>query len=179
MSALLEVTIFKIDVLTLTVRVPPAAAERIGVIVAGREYSESLADSVAAVVLGADELWARQRFHRDVGFGRLLDGMRESSEKAAAAGFVPWSSHQAFADSLPVWFGFLEEDGAKEGDEVVFEVRADTLMTLYRSRDGRILLDRRGVDAVGRNGSIPSFFAPGSRFRKRLVESLLRERRPS
>lgn len=173
MSALLEVTIFNIDVLTLTVLIPPSAAERIRSIVEGREYGEALADSVASVVLAADELWARQVFHRGVGLGRLMGGMRESSERAAEAGFISHEYAAEFSANLPVWFGFLAEDGVEEGDEIVFHVQGDDVRTLYRTVDGRVLLDQTGTDAEARRGSVPSFFAPGSRFRKRLVESLL------
>lgn len=173
MSALLEVTIFNIDVLTLEVRVPPEIGHRLGELVQGREYSEELADSVGAIILVTDDLWARQVFQRDVGIGRLLGGMRESSEKAAEAGYISHEYYEEFSANLPVWFAFLEEDGAKEGDEIVFRIQGDRVRTLYRTVDHRVLLDQYGIDSEARRGSIPSFFAPGSRFRKRLMESLL------
>lgn len=173
MSALLEVTIFNIDVLTLTVRVSPEVGAALGSLVDGREYSDPLADTVAAVMLAAGDLWARQVFQRDVSFGRLLGGMRESSEKAAEAGFISREYYEEFSANLPIWFGFLEEDGTKEGDEIVFRIRDGSLRTVYRSVDGFVLLDQVGSDPEAIRGSIPSFFAPGSRFRKRLVESLL------
>ena len=179
MTALLEVTVFHIDVLTLTVRVTPISARRLQALALEGGYRESLADSVAAVVLESEDLWARQVLERDVGLGRLLDGMRESSEGAADAGFISREYQQAFSDSLPHWFAFLEEDGAKEGDEIVFWVRGDTVRTLYRTADGRVLMDQSGTSADGRKGSVPSFFAPGSRFRRPLVESLLQVPRPS
>ncbi|MDH3423757.1 MAG: hypothetical protein OEN00_12250 [Gemmatimonadota bacterium] len=173
MSALLEVTIFNIDVLTLEVRVPPDVGRRLGTLVQGHEYSEELADSVAAVILASDDLWARQVFHRNVGIGRLVGGMRESSEKAAEAGYISQEYYEEFSANLPIWFAFLEEDGARDGDEIVFRIQGDQVRTLYRTVDQRVLLDQSGVDPEARRGSIPSFFAPGSRFRKRLVEALV------
>jgi hypothetical protein len=173
MSALLEVTIFKIDVLTLTIRVNGATAERLRAVAEGRHYSEELADSVAAVILDAAAIWARQVFHRDVGLGRLVGGMRETAKKAAEAGFIAQETYEEFSENVPVWFGFLEESGTKKGDEILFVVRGDRLRTVYRTVDGEILMDEEAEGAEARRASIPSFYAPGTRFRKRLVESLL------
>ena len=174
MEALLEVTIFNIDVLTLTVRVGPGTAQRLEGLTQGRtEYSEELADSVAFVMLEADDAWARQVFLRDVGLGRLTDGMRETAEKAADAGYISEEYASSFAAALPEWFGFLQERGAKEGDAIYFRIEGDRVRTAYRTGDGQVLLDDTTVDRESRLGSIPSFFAPDTRFRKRLVESLL------
>ena len=174
MRALLEVTLFNIDVLMLTVRVSPEAGEHLSALVAGREgYDEALADSVAAVMLDVEEAWARQVFARDVGFGRLTDGMLETAEKAAAAGWVSEDYVTGFATRLSSQFGFLEERGAKEGDAIYFRLSGDEVRILFETVDGEILLDEVGVSAEGRRASIPSFFAPGTRFRRRLVESLL------
>ena len=175
MEALLEVTIFKIDVLTLTIRVGPNTGARLGALVAGRErYDEALADSVAAVMLRADDAWARQVFERDVGFGRVIDGVVETAVKAADAGWISAEYVEGFAAHVPRLFGFLEERGAKEGDAIYFRLTGDEVRTVYRTVDGDVLLDGVEVSPEGRLASIPSFFAPGSRFRKKLVESLLR-----
>jgi hypothetical protein len=174
MSALMEVTIFDIDVLTLTVRVGSDTGTRLRELTEDREYSDELADSVASVILAADELWARQVFHRDVGFGRLLDGMRETGQKAVDAGYVSSEYFEEFSESLPFLFGFLEDEGPREGDEIFFRVRGNLLRTVYRTVDGRVLMDQTALGAQGRRASIPSFFAPGTRFRKLLVESLVK-----
>jgi hypothetical protein len=173
MSALMEVTIFNIDVLTLTVRVSAETGDRLRRLTEGRGYGDQLADSVAAVILTDDDLWARQVLERNVGYGRMLGGMRETMEKAADAGYVTTQYVVGFAERLPELFGFLEADGAKEGDAIFFRIRGDTVRTLYRTVAGDVLLDRSVVDGEARRGSIPSFFAPRTRFRKRLVESLL------
>jgi hypothetical protein len=176
MSALLEVTLFKIDVLTLTVRVNAATADRLRDLAEGRDYSDELADSVSAVMLEVDDAWARQVFHRDVSLGRLVGGMRETAKKAAEAGFITKEYLEEFSENAPLWFGFLEESGAKKGDELIFRVDGDRLRTVYRTADGRILMDELAEGAEGRRASIPSFFAPGTRFRKHLVESLVAPR---
>ena len=173
MSALLEVTIFQIDVLTLTVRVGPEDAAAIRAFAEGREYGDDLADSVATVMLETRDAWARQVFHRDVGMGRFLGGIRETAKKAAEAGFITREYFDEFSANLPTWFGFLEEPGVKKGDEIAFRIRGDRLRTVYRTVDGRILLDQEAEGAEARRASIPSFFAPGTRFRERLVKSLL------
>jgi hypothetical protein len=174
MEALLEVTIFNIDVLTLTVRVGPGTAQRLEGLAEGRtEYTEELADSVGIVMLEAEDAWARQVFLRDVGLGRLTDGMRETAEKAADAGYISQEYASSFAAALPEWFGFLQERGAKDGDAIYFRIQGDRVRTAYRTVDGQVLLDDTTVDRESRLGSIPSFFAPDTRFRERLVKSLL------
>lgn len=173
MSALLEVTIFQIDVLVMTVRVKAETAERLRSVAEGREYSEELADSVAAVMLSAEDLWARQLFSRDVSLGRLTSGMRETAQRAAEAGFITQEYFEEFSANLPQWFAFLEETGTKKGDEIFFTVRGDSLRTVYRTVDGQVMLDKWAEGDEARRASIPSFYAPGTRFRKRLVESLL------
>lgn len=180
MSALLEVTILNIDVLTLTVRVGEETAAALAAQVARTErYEDDVADSVARVMLDAEAMWSRQVFERNVGYGRLLGAMRDSSRKAAEAGYISEAYSEEFAASLPILFGFLEEDGVKEGDEIILLVRGESVRTLYRTREGEVLLDQVATSAEGRNGSIPSFFAPRSDFRKRLVESLFASKRPS
>lgn len=178
LRALMEVTFLKIDVLTLTVRISPSTAARLRAFTEGRHYSEALADSVAAVILASEDLWARQVLHRDVSYGRMLGGMREVAEKAARAGYVTTAYFERFSANLPELFGFLKKNGAREGDAIYFRSRGDTLRTLYRAVDGSVLLDRSTVDPEARRCGIPSFFAPGTRLRTRLVESLLEPGRP-
>jgi hypothetical protein len=173
LSALMEVTIFNIDVLTLTVRVSPEVAERLRSLSEGRSYSNELADSVAAVMLEAEDLWARQVLHRDVGYDRMAGGMRETTEKAAEAGYIGEAYLQEFIARIPELFGFLRDEGASEGDEIFFRIRGDTVRTVYRTVEGEVRLDRAVVDHEARRASVPAFFAPETRFRRRLVESLL------
>ena len=174
MEALLEVSIFRIDVLQLTVGVGPDTWERLDTVVHGHaDYSEALADSVARVMLEARDAWARQVFLRDVSLKRLAGAMHETAVKAADAGYVSQEYASSLAETLPQWFGFLEERGAKKGDAIHIRIRGDEVRTTYRTVDGQVLLDDVGVDPEGRRAGIPSFYAPDARFRRRLVESLL------
>ena len=172
LSALLEVTIFNIDVLTLTVHLPADVGGRAVEQVRGRRYSEPLADSVLAIVLSAPAAWSRQQFHRDVGMGRVLGGIRESTERAAEAGVVTAEYASEFNEALPEMFSFLEEEETREDDEIMLELRGDSVRTVYRRATGVTALDASTVSASARRGSVPAFFVPGSRFRRRLVESL-------
>lgn len=176
MSTLMEVTLFGIDVLTLTVRVPPETGQRLRSLVQGRDYGDSLADSVAAVILETEDLWARQVFERDASRARMLDGMQETSRQAVEAGFIGRAHHEDFVEGLPEMFDFLEDRGVHEEDAVFFRIRGDTVRTLYRTSDGEVLMDRTVVDPEARRGSVPSFFAPGTRFREGLVRSLISDR---
>ena len=99
--------------------------------------------------------------------------MRETAERAAEAGFITPEYFEQFSENVPIWFGFLEESGAKKGDEILFRIQGRRLRTAYRTADGRVLMDRAVEGDEATRASVPSFFAPGTRFRKRLVESLL------
>jgi hypothetical protein len=173
MSALLEVTIFDIDVLTLTVRTDARTGARLAELATAVHDRDALEDSVAAVLFEARDLWARQVFHRDVGLDRLLGGMTGTVERALRAGFIGFDYFDEFVARMPEVFGFLADEGAKEGDEIVFLVQGDELRTLYRTVEGQILMDRATSGPDARRASIPAFFAPETRFRKQLVESLI------
>ena len=83
-------------------------------------------------------------------------------------------------DSLPVWFGFLEERRIQDGDRLSYEIRADTLRTVYWGTDeGEILLDQTDVGRQNVLALLGAYFAPGSSFRKKLVRSLWRGWDPS
>jgi hypothetical protein len=71
-----------------------------------------------------------------------------------------------------VWFDFLGERGIWEGDEVFYRIQGDTLRTIYRSADERILLDQTDVGPASRLSVLGSYFVEGSDFREGLIKSL-------
>lgn len=175
MHALLEKTIFRVDVLRLQLRVDSPTASRLAQLAAGRDYSESLADSVADVVLRSPDAWARIRFERDIGLGRFVDGILENVKAAERAGIIGPADVEHMQVSLPVWFDFLAERGVLEGDELWYRMRPDSLRTIYKAVDGSVLLDQTDEGAAPTRILLGSYLAPGSDFRERLVRSLLEE----
>ena len=172
MYTLFEKTIFKVDVLTLDVRFGPEPARRLEALAAGRRYSSSLADSIAAVAVGARDAWARLRFERNVSLARFLDGVRKNLKRALQAGIIDADSYDHISRDLPVWYQFLAADGIHDGDEMFYRIRGDTLHTVYRAVTGEVLLDQIDIGAERRLSVLGGYFAPKSDFRKGLIKSL-------
>lgn len=172
MTALLERTIFKVDVLRLEMRFGEETAERLREVVTAPGRREVLADSAARVALGAPRARVRVRFVRDVGLERFLDGIRENLRPALEAGWMEEATYRLISDSLPVWYRPLEGRGVKEGDEMVYDIRGDTLRTTFRGRDREVLLDQTDVGPERTRAVLASYLAPGSDFREELLDSL-------
>jgi len=174
MNALLEKTLFKVDVLTLQVRVSEETAAELARLVRGRQYSNELADSVAALVLRERDAWARIEFQRNVSLSQLVDGIRDNMKEAVEAGLLEEEDFVTIMAAMPVWFGFLEVGGASRGDEILYRIRGDSLRTVYRTLSEEVLLDQVDVGPERRMAVLGSYFAPGSDFRKGLIRSLFR-----
>ena len=172
MRTLFEKTIFKVDVLTLDVRLGPEDARRVEDLVAGAEYSEALADSVAAVAIGSRNAWIRVRFERDVSLEQFLDGVEDNLEKARDAGIISAEDYRMISESMPVWYSFLEERRIRDGDRMYYRIRGDSLHTQYLGVDGELLLDQVDVGAERRLAVLGSYFVKGSDFRKGLIRSV-------
>ena len=177
MSALLEKTLFKVDVLTLQVRVSEETAAELARLVRGRKYSNELADSAAALVLRERDAWARIEFQRSVSLNQLVDGIRDNMKKAVEAGLLEEEDFATISAAMPVWFGFLEVEGTSKGDEILYRIRGDSLRTVYRTVGEEVLLDQVDVGPERRMAVLGSYFAPGSDFRKGLIRSLFRRDR--
>lgn len=177
MHMLFEKTIFQVDVLTLDVRLGRAETARLDSLVTGREYSRALADSAAAVALGARDAGAHIVFKRDVSLDQFLDGILDNLGHAREAGIVSRADYETIAAGLPRWYAFLRERGIRDGDQMLQRVRGDTLHTVFRGVDGTVLLDQVDVGPERRLSVLGGYFAPESDFRKGLIRSLFE--RPS
>ncbi|MFW6088706.1 MAG: hypothetical protein ACODAB_03065 [Gemmatimonadota bacterium] len=173
MHMLLERTIFKVDVLTLDVRLGPSTADRIEELLTKPGESAGLSDSVAVAALEANDVLARIEFHRDLGLERFLDGIRDNLRRATRAGFVTPAQFRRISDDLPHWYSALADRGIRSGDRMYQRVRSDTLRTVYVGADGDVLLDQVDVGPERRLAVLGGYFAPGSDFREGLVASVL------
>lgn len=174
MHMLLEKTIFQVDVLTLDVRLGPLETARLDSLLAGREFSADLADSVAAVALDSRNVWARIEFQRGVSLDQFLGGIRGNLRRAEKAGIVTPQEYASIVASLPRWYSFLADRSISSGDQMFYRIRGDTLHTVFRSADGENLLDQVDVGPERRLSVLGGYFAPESDFRERLVKSLFR-----
>lgn len=174
MHMLLEKTIFKVDVLTLDIRLGPRETARLDSLLAGHEFSKDLADSVAAVALDSRNAWARIEFRRGVSLDQFIGGVRENLGRAEKAGIVTFEEYETIVAGLPLWYAFLADRPIRSGDQMFYRIRGDTLHTVFRSADGDRLLDQVDVGPERRLSVLGGYFAPKSDFRKGLVRSLFR-----
>lgn len=175
MRMLFEKTIFKVDVLTLHIRLNEADAREIERLVRGRRYSDQLADSVADVAIESRDVWARIRFERNVSLGQFLDGTEDNLEKVHKAGIIDESDYDLISKGMPIWYAFLEERGILDEDLMYYRIRGDTLRTQYVGVEGKVLLDQTDVGPERRLAVLGSYFVHGSDFRKGLIKSLFSE----
>lgn len=175
LHALLEKTLFRVDVLNLDIQVDAATADRLAGLVAGNRnrYSDPLADGVARTVLLAPQAWVRMEFLRNTSRDQFLGGIRDNMEKALAAKLIDRDYFDRTQEQLPGWYDFLSGRGVHKGDIMAYWVRADTLESTYRDADGEVLLDMTRTGPEQRYGVLGSYLAPGSSFRENLVRSLL------
>ncbi len=168
MHALLEKTIFKVDVLTLEVRFGTETSGRLEELIGDRSHSPDLADSVAAVAVQARDAWARIEFKRGVSLDQFVDGSLDNVRRAREQGIISSEDYETVYEGLPRWFAFLEERRIHRGDQIVYRIRGDTL----RTASGEILLDQTDIGPERRLSVLGAYFARKSDFAKRLVKSL-------
>ena len=175
MHMLLEKTLFKVDVLTLDVRFGLRETTRIEALLGGGEgvASEMMRDSVASVALDARDVWALIEFRRNVRLDQFLDGVRDNLRVATKAGVITVRTYRSISTDLPSWYAFLEQRGIHKGDRMYYRIRSDSLHTVYLDSDGGTLLDQVDVGPERRLSVLGGYFAPGSVFRDKLVDSLL------
>ena len=172
MATLLEKTIFKVDVAWLEIWFTPEVDRRIGALAAGS--SKASADSIAAVATHATDVLARLHFERNVSLGQFLDGLQGSARHARDARIISDAAYGDIVISSPTWYAFLEERGIHDGDEMLYRIRGDTLRTVFRGVEGEILLDQRDVGPERGLSVLGGYLAPGSDFRRGLIESAAR-----
>ena len=172
-DALLEKTIFRVDVARLRVRFGSETAQALEVLLDGTPRSDTLADSLVVLAVRTQDAWAGLTFQRNVGFDRFLSGIRDGVKVARAAGLIDPVFARTLSDSLPGWYASVRERGVRDGDMMMYRIRGDTLRTVFRTADGEVLVDQVDVGSQPRLSVMGGFFAPGSDFRKGLVSSLL------
>jgi hypothetical protein len=171
---LLEKTLFRVDVLTLEVRVDSVTAGNLRSLAQDPDFrSKSLNDTLAKTVIEAPRAWVRMEFHRSVSQSRFFSGIRDNLEKAEKAGIITALHRARVAGELPHWYDFLARRGVKSGDVLVYSIHADSLETTYHGVEGTVLFDFSQKDPEARYGVLGSYLAPESDFREGLLRSLL------
>lgn len=174
MSMLLEKTFLQVDVLDLEIRTDSVTAGRIAAILNAGAVDGAAGDSIARVMLRAPAIWARMSFKRGIGVDRLIQEIRNSMRKAVEAGLLDQSALDVISGSLPEWYAPLEDRGVRDGDAQYYRIEGDTLRTMYVGREGETWIDATATRPANRTALLASWFARGSDFREKLLNSLPR-----
>lgn len=172
MQGLLERTFLKVDVATATIQVGTGVASRLRSLVEARGRDGAPRDSLAGAVIHATDAFVRIRFHRHVAPGRFISELRKDVGRARDAGIIGPAEYDTVSAGLPRWYAFLEDRGVRDGDEMIYRIRGDTLRTLYLSGAGDVMMDQVDVGAFRRLSVLGGYLAPGTSFREPLLRSL-------
>src|SRR5688572_7931831 len=142
MHMLLEKTVLKVDVAKIEVAVDKPTQDKLAAAKGTKPYTPALESELAKIVLGADEAIIQMKFVRDVTLGQWIDGVRESLDKAVAAGLLSPALKKQVSDGLPTWFKAAEARGLKTGDRIIYRIRANSLRSLIVQNDGKVVVDR-------------------------------------
>jgi hypothetical protein len=172
MQMLLEKTVLNVDVARIEVAVDKPTQEKLAAARAGKQYSPALEGELAKIVLSADEAIVQMKFVRDVSLNQWIDGVRESLQKAVAAGLLAPALQKQVSDGLPTWFKAAEPRGLKSGDRVIYRIKASSLRSVIVQNDGKVVVDRTDEGAAIADMTLASYFAPGTDYRALLLQSL-------
>lgn len=172
MRMLYERTIFKVDVLTVSMRFDQPTQRTFEETARGRSYTEDLAETIARAAVDAENAFLEVRFERDVALDRWVDGVRDNLRMARRWGVIDEETHRHVSEQLPVWFRSIADRGFQEGDRILYRAYPDRLRTVLIGVDGRTFLDQTDRGVGPRRALIGGYFAPGSDFREPLVRSL-------
>lgn len=176
MSAKMERTILHIDIIKVDMRFGEPTAERLEELVAGREYSSTLADSVVRAVLEARDGLVVVDIEYGVDVERFLEESQANLQKAADAELIPATVFAEVSQNMGPWFEFLEERGLKEGDRLIYRIRGDTFRTMFITDDGQTLLDQTDPNGNERRLAIlAGYLAPETDLREDLIASLFED----
>lgn len=170
MRTILEKTFLKVDVLALDVCVDAETARRIAIYTSATR-TRALEDSITRAVLDASSVTGRIRFLRNVSYSQFIGGIMDEQKHAVEAGLLADSTRRNVSASLPEWFSFLENRDIREDEQVVYRIRGDSVRTTYVDLAGERLLDRVDTGLWRRTSVLATWYAPGSGFRKGLMQS--------
>ncbi len=172
-SALLEKTLFRIDVARLNLQFGGDTAARLEALLEAAGPETSLADSVAEVAIHSRDATARLTFLWGIGFDRFMENVQRSVKVAREAGLLDPGFARSLSDSLPGWYAPIRERGVKDGDTMTYRIRGDTMRIVFRTRKDSVMVDQRAVGRQSRLSVLGGFLSAGSEFREGLLDSLL------
>ncbi len=173
MEMLYERTIFRIDVLHLTIVLGAATTAGIEPVVSTQSYSNELAASLAETVLEARDVLVRTRFLRNLTIRQFLDGTAENLTAAQDGGLITDEERgEMLADMELAWEPYRER-GILAGDSTWYRIRGDRVDVVFlEAADDSTPVNFTVVSPKHRRAVLGGYLAPSSDFRETLLRSL-------
>lgn len=171
-----EVTLMKIDVADIEVLLTPSVSSGIGDIAVGEGSKGDRIDQIAERLLDADTLMVRMTYLRDGDYGRFEKGIKSSLEAALKSESIDQREHDAIWVALSGELAPLADRGVMKGEDLVYHVDSDEFLMAVLTTEGEELLQVSCRGSEWADWIKGAFFGEESRFRKKLIESLLDDR---
>lgn len=165
----------KVDVLNVEVRFGSEVAEKVKSFVQSGDEPSKFADSIADTAIHAQDAFVHIRFLRNIRLKRFIQEARESTKLVREAGIIDNPSYEHISNNLPIWYGSLAKRGIREGDEMFYRIRGDSLRAVFRGVDGTIYVDLEDKGSLFSLAVLGGYFVEKSKFRKGLLQSLFHD----
>jgi len=166
---------FSIDVLSLEVRFGSEVAGKVKSLVQNGDESSEIADSIADTAIHAQDAFVHIRFLRDISLNRFIQEARQSTKLVREAGIIDNPSYEHISKNLPVWYASLANRGIREGDEMFYRIRGESLRSVYLGVDGTIYVDQEDTGRLFPVAVLGGYFVAKSKFRKGLLQPLFHD----
>ncbi len=165
----------KVDVLNVEVRFGSEVAEKVKSFVQSGDEPSKFADSIADTAIHAQDAFVHIRFLRNIRLKRFIQEARESTKLVREAGIIDNPSYEHISNNLPIWYGSLAKRGIREGDEMFYRIRGESLRAVYRGVDGTIYVDQQDKGRLFSLAILGGYFVERSKFRNGLLQSLFHD----
>jgi hypothetical protein len=165
----------KVDVLNVEVRFGSEVAEKVKSFVQNGDDPSEFSDSIADTAIHAQDAFVHIRFLRDIRLKRFIQEARESTKLVREAGIIDNPGYEHISKNLPIWYGALAERGIRDGDEMFYRIRGESLRAVYHGVDGTIYLDQEDQGTLFSLAILGGYFVEKSKFRKGLLQSLFHD----
>jgi hypothetical protein len=172
MSMLYERTFLRVDVMTLEIHFGPDVATRLEGLASGTKLTPSVEDSIANIALQAQNARIHVKFRRNFSIDKFFEGALDNTNQVLKAGLIKKEFYEEICRQLPIWYSFMNDRGVLKGDEMFHLIKGDTLRSVYRGANGKVLMDQIQVGQERRLAVLGSYLVKKSDFRKGLIESL-------
>ncbi len=166
---------FSVEVMSLDVRFGSEVAEKMKSLVQNGDEPSEIADSIADTAIHAQDVLVSVHFLRDISLNRFVQEARESTKLVLEAGVIDNPGYEHISKNLPVWYASLAKRGIREGDEMFYRIRGESLRLVYRGVDGTIYVDQEDKGRLFPLSVLGCYFVEKSKFRKGLIQSLFHE----